>query len=163
RRCSSMAQIAELFRGDRSSAAPGSSGSSLSFAMRVGLAVAACLLVIVALFFYISHRQNRDIAPGSTIVVTPTVNSSGDAGFRGLPVALEASLDQSSRFRLWDSAQLSSIVLSMRHDPAAELTAKDWREIAFRTQAHLLVFSTLSRLGNGYALSIHCEQIGAVP
>src|SRR5262249_4012867 len=36
-------------------------------------------------------------------------------------------------------------------------------EIAFRDRANFLVFSTISRVGAAYALSIHCELIGAAP
>jgi tetratricopeptide (TPR) repeat protein len=51
----------------------------------------------------------------------------------------------------------------MRRDPRAPLKAKDWREVAFRDHASLVVFSTLSRVGDGYALAVHCEQIGSAP
>jgi serine/threonine protein kinase len=120
-------------------------------------------LVAVALFTLIPRLAYKDLKAGAKIIVTPAVNATGEERFSPLTTALRASIGQSSRFNLWDDQRLNSVLRSMRREPGGVLTAKDWREIAFREGASFVVFSTLSRIGDGYSLTLHAEQIGAAP
>ena len=60
-------------------------------------------------------------------------------------------------------SDLGEVLRAMRWDPRTKPEAQQWREMAFREKAPLLVFSTLSKLADGYSFSIHCEQIGNSP
>jgi eukaryotic-like serine/threonine-protein kinase len=120
-------------------------------------------LLAVALFGIIPRLGYRDMQAGAKIMVTPAVNATGEERFDALTTALRTSVGQSSRFNLWDIRRLSAVVQTMRREPGGTLTAKDWREIAFREGSPFVVFSTLGRIGDGYSLTLHAEQIGAAP
>lgn len=108
-------------------------------------------------------HQNAGLPNGALVVVSPLLNSTGESRFDGFTVALQGSLGQSSHLNVWSFDRLGAVLRSMRLEPEAKPTVFQWREIAFREQAPLLVFSTVSRLGAGYVLSIHLEQIGGSP
>jgi tetratricopeptide (TPR) repeat protein len=130
------------------------------------LAVFVVVLLIaisLALFRFDFRFNQRGLIEGSKIMMTPTVNASGEEGFAGLDVAFQASVNQSARFVVWDSGRLGPILRAMRRDPQDKLLPADWRQVAFRDNANMLVFSTLSRVGNTYALAVHSEEIGKAP
>lgn len=125
-------------------------------------AAAAILLALVALGFrYLSRPAG--LQPGSLIMVASTINATGEPRFDGMTSLLRADLEQSSQFNVWDGQRLGAVLSSMRHDPQSKPEPKEWREIAFREKAPLLVFSTVTRLGDGYTLSIRGEEIGSAP
>jgi tetratricopeptide (TPR) repeat protein len=97
------------------------------------------------------------------IMVAFTDNATRERQFDGITAALRADFRQSSRFNLWDDRRFGDVLRGMRLEPQTKPDAKQWREIAFREKAPLLVFSTLSKLGEGYSFSIQCEQIGGTP
>ena len=90
-------------------------------------------------------------------------NATHDSRFDGITPVLRADFGQSARFNVWDQQRLGEVLRAMRLDPQTKPAAKQWREIAFRENAPLLVFSTLSRLGDGYSFSMVCEQIANSP
>jgi serine/threonine protein kinase/tetratricopeptide (TPR) repeat protein len=162
-RCRSATEIAAIFQNDRRSPVSVASIKNLPLRRRTELVLASFAASLVALFFFLSHFSFRGLDEGSKIMMAPTINASGEQRFDGVTTVLRASLHQSARFRLWDNNRLNSVLRSMRRTPQDELTARDWREVAFRDDVHFLVFSTLSKIGGGYALAVRCEQIGASP
>jgi serine/threonine protein kinase len=160
-RWASMAEVAGVFRTEGRSQ-PERSRPRLRV-RRAGWVLASLIAILAALFLFISRLAYRGLEEGSMIVLAPTINASGEQRFDGIGTALKASLEQSSRFTLWDSNRLNDVLRRMRRKPENELTAAGWREVAFRENSPFLVFSTLSRLGAGYAMTIHCEMIGAAP
>ena len=164
RRPRNLARLAEQFGSERSlrvgPVAWRLVASQASLAIVVG---AAALLLALSLFFGVPSIYRRTLKEGSEIIVTPTLNATGEPKFDGLSAALRTSVGQSSRFASWDMSRLAPVLRGMRRDPRAPLKAKDWREVAFRDHASAVVFSTLSRVGDGYTLAVHCEQIGSAP
>ena len=122
--------------------------------------IALGMALVVLGFRYFSHPG---LQPGSVIMVASTINATGEGKFDGMTSLLRADLEQSSHFNVWDSQRQGEVMRSMRHDAAARPEPKEWREMAFREKAPLLVFSTVSRLGDGYTLAIRGEQIGSAP
>ena len=133
---------------------------------RVGI-----VLVVLALFAvsirslgYSREKQQPGLKPGSVIMIAFADNATQDSQFDGLTSAIRADFRQSTRFNVWDQKQLfGSVSRGMRLDPSQRPTVKQWREIAAREDAPLLVFSTLSKLGDGYVFLIRCEQIAGSP
>jgi len=113
--------------------------------------------------WYSRPLQPAGLKPGSLIMVALTDNATREHQFDGITSVLRADFRQSSRFNLWDEQRFGEVLRAMRLDPQTKPEAKQWREIAFREKAPLLVFSTLSKLGDGYSFSIRCEQIGGSP
>ena len=129
--------------------------------IRVSAAAAILLALVVPGFRYLSRPGG--LQPGSLIMVASTTNATGEPRFDGMTSLLRADLEQSSQFNVWNGQRLGSVLSSMRRDPQSKPEPKEWREIAFREKAPLLVFSTLSPLGDGYTLAIHSEEIGSAP
>ena len=77
--------------------------------------------------------------------------------FDGITPVLRADFGQSARFNVWDQRRFGEVLRAMRLDPQTKPNAKQWREMAFRENVPLLVFSTVSKLGDGYRFSIRCE------
>ena len=130
----------------------------------------AIVLAMLALFgvsfrtlWYSRQLQPLGLKPGSLIMIASTDNATQERQFDGMTSVLRADFGQSSRFNLWDEQRLGGVLRAMRRDPQTKPDAKQWREIAFRENVPLLVFSTLSKLGDGYSFSIRCEQIGNSP
>jgi serine/threonine protein kinase len=164
-RYGSMGEIADLFRipTEPSAAAQIVSPLKAKRGLRVALVFAVLVLLGIAIFLNIPRFRDAQLADGSEIVMTPTINTTGEERFDGLTAVFRETLGQSSRFRLATIEHLDSVARSLRHDPQTPLTTKDWREVSFRDSAPFLVFSTLSRLGDEYAITLHCEQIGSSP
>jgi tetratricopeptide (TPR) repeat protein len=132
-------------------------------ALVIGAAAVALLAVTLRSLWYPRQLQTAGMKPGSVIMVALTDNATGEREFDGITAALRADFRQSSRFNLWDDQRFSEALRAMRLEPQTKPDAKQWRQIAFREKARLLVFSTLSRLSDGYSFSVQCEQIGSTP
>ena len=126
--------------------------------------IAAALAILLALIIGgLRYLRRPGLSPGSLIMVAATDNTTGEPKFDGITLALRAGLAQSSNFNVWDNQRLPSALRLMRSAPQSRPDAKEWRELALREHASLLVFSTLSPLGDGYALTVRAEQIGSAP
>ena len=129
-----------------------------------GIQAAAALAIFLSLvvlgFRYLGHRE---LPAGSLIMIASTVNETGEARFDGITSVLRTDLEQSSHFNVWDNQRLGEALRGMRRDLQSVPTTREWREIAFRESAPLLVFSTLGRVGDGYTVSIRYEQFGSSP
>ena len=128
--------------------------------VRLILATALLLALAVTAFRYL---RRPGLNPGSLIMVASTVDATGQNKFDGITSVLRADLDQSSRFNVWDNQRLGEALRSMRRDMLSNPEPEDWRQIASRENADLLVFSTVSPLGDGYTLAIAVEQMGRGP
>jgi eukaryotic-like serine/threonine-protein kinase len=124
---------------------------------------AATALLLALIVLGLRYLKRPGLQPGSLIMVASTIDATGEKRFDGITSVLRADLGQSSRFNVWDSQRLGEVLRSLRRDTVSEPGTKDWREIAFREKADLLVFSTVSRLGDGYTLAIRAEQLGRTP
>jgi len=126
------------------------------------LALAAALLLALTLLGF-RYLRRLGLDPGSLIMVASTIDATGERRFDGITSVLRADLEQSSRFNVWDNQRLGEVLRSMRRDTLSQPGTKDWREIASRENADLLVFSTVSPLGDGYTLAISAEKMGQGP
>jgi tetratricopeptide (TPR) repeat protein len=93
-------------------------------------------------------------------MVAFTDNGTHEDQFDGITPVLRAEFGQSSHFNLWDQSHFAGVLRGMRLDPRTKPSVQQWREMAFRENVPLLVFSTLSKLGDSYRFSIRCEVIG---
>jgi len=125
------------------------------------------VFVVLALFavslrslWYSRQVQPLAVQPGAVIMVVSTDNATHESQFDGVTSVLRADFRQSSRFNVWDEGRTGEVLRGMRLDSHTKPDAKQWREIAFREHVPLLVFSTVSKLGDGYRFSIRCELIG---
>jgi serine/threonine protein kinase/tetratricopeptide (TPR) repeat protein len=128
---------------------------------------AAIVLVVLALFgasirslWYSRQLRPLGLKPGAVIMIVPTDNATHESQFDGVTSVLRAEFGQSSHFNLWDERRFGEVLRGMRLDPQTKPATKQWREMAFRENVSLLVFSTVSKLGDGYKFSIRCELIG---
>jgi len=134
--------------------------------LRGPLAAGAGILILMMSLFAVGIRyfQYPGLKPGSLILVATTVNATGEGRLDGMTSVLRASLEQSSKYNVWDANQrLGTVLRTMRRSPESTPDTRDWREIAYREQVPLVVFSTVSPSGDGYVLTIHCEQTGKDP
>ena len=131
--------------------------------LAIVLAVLALFGVSLRSLWYSRQLQPLGLKPGSVIMIASADNATRESQFDGITSVLRADFGQSARFNLWDEQRLGAVRRAMRLDPHSKPDARQWREIAFREKAPLLVFSTLSRLGDGFSFSIRCEQIAGSP
>lgn len=127
------------------------------------LGVLALLAVSFRSLWYARQFQPLGLKPGSLIMVAATNNATQESQFDGITSVLLEDFGQSSRFNVWNSQRMGQVLTAMRLDPHTKPEGKQWREIAFRENVPLLVFSSLTRLGDGYSFSISCEQIAGSP
>jgi len=125
-------------------------------------ALATALLLSLTLLGF-RYLNRLGLNPGSLIMVASTIDATGERRFDGITSVLRADLEQSSHFNVWDNQRLGEVLRSMRRDTLSQPGTKDWREIASRENADLLVFSTVSPLGDGYTLAISAEKMGQGP
>jgi tetratricopeptide (TPR) repeat protein len=92
-------------------------------------------------------------------MVASTIDATGERKFDGITSVLRADLEQSSQFNIWDNQRLETVLRSMRRETLANPEPKDWRQIAVREKASLLVLSTVSPLADGFSLAISAEQM----
>ena len=131
--------------------------------LAIVVAVLALFAVSIRSLWYSGLPQTGGLKPGTVIMIAFADNATRESRFDGVTSVLRADFGQSSRFNLWNQQRFGEVTRAMRLDPSVRPDAKQWREIAFREKTPLLVFSTLSKLGDGYTFSIHCEQIAGSP
>ena len=131
--------------------------------LTIVLAVLALFAVGLRSLWYSRQVQPLGLKPGSMIMVAFTDNATHESRFDGITSVLRADFGQSARFNVWDQQRFSQVVRAMRRDPGDKPDARQWREMALREKAPLLIFSTLSKLGDSYSFSIRCEQIAVSP
>jgi tetratricopeptide (TPR) repeat protein len=131
-------------------------------ALTIVLVVLALLGVSYRTLWYPRQVQLQPLAvkPGAMIMVAFTDNATHESQFDGITTVLRAEFGQSSHFNLWDHSRFGEVLRGMRLDPQTKPSVPQWREMAFRENARLLVFSTVSKLGDGYRFSTRCEVIG---
>lgn len=128
-------------------------------------AVIAAVIVAAILGGYAAWNRynNSGFPPGTAMMFTPLVNFTGESQLDGLTDVLRQQVGQSARLRLWDSNRISQVLLRMRRNPGSPLDTRTWREIAVREDVGLVVFSTLTRLGDEYVLGVQVQETGANP
>jgi tetratricopeptide (TPR) repeat protein len=116
------------------------------------------LLPAVSRFF----RQDASLTAGAAVVLSPLGNTTGDARFDGITELFRNQLSQSAHLNLIEQSGLAATLRQMgRSEDAAEPAFV--REAAWRLNAVLTVFGSVSRLGPDYALNIQIETRGSQP
>jgi serine/threonine protein kinase/Tfp pilus assembly protein PilF len=133
---------------------------TLIWASAVTAASAAC----VSLFPAISriYQSNAGLPEGTEALLSPIVNSTGDAQLNSMTELLRGQLAQSVHLEFIDRARLADMLRQMGKseqtaDPAAI------REAAWRLNAPLAIYGNVNRIGADFGLSVQIEIRGSQP
>jgi tetratricopeptide (TPR) repeat protein/tRNA A-37 threonylcarbamoyl transferase component Bud32 len=99
----------------------------------------------------------------SPLLLTATINDTGEAELDGVTELLRGQLAQSPRLDVLGPDVVPGVLREMRHDTAAPLDASILREVALRQHAALIVLPRVTRAAAGYELRVRLEHIGARP
>jgi serine/threonine protein kinase/tetratricopeptide (TPR) repeat protein len=108
------------------------------------------------------YKSNADLPAGTETLLSPIVNSTGNAQLNSVTELLRGQLAQSVHLEFIDHERLVNMMRQMGKpeqttDPAA------FREAAWRLNAPLAVFGNVNRIGADFALSVQIEIRGSQP
>ncbi len=117
----------------------------------------------VTLPWIVSRLRYQEIDSGARLMMTPTLNATGEPRFDGAHAVIRSDLAQTTRFTLWDERRLNEVLLSMKHAPDDVMQGASWREVGLREGVAAVLFSTFAKVGDGYAITFRMEQLGESP
>ena len=124
-----------------------------------GVAVAGVALVPVGLRF---TEQTPVLPEGAEALLIPIANSTGESQLDGITELFRNQLAQSVRLNLLERGRLSSALVQMgKAEDSTDPTAL--REAAWRSNAVVSIFGSVSNVGPDYALNIQLETRGSQP
>jgi serine/threonine protein kinase/Tfp pilus assembly protein PilF len=128
-----------------------------------GGASAVVVATVMALFWSRLRLFNQSAAlpEGATALVTPVSNLTGNDSLDAVTELLRNQLTQSVHLNLLEDGELGAILRQLGKRAPASPT--DLREAGWRLNAALMVFGTMSRIGNDYVLNVQLETRGSEP
>jgi eukaryotic-like serine/threonine-protein kinase len=173
-RFQSVADVMNVLEGSRFGL-PRASKRALSTGVRVTswpmrrrvLASAAIILVIVSLSIvaFRLYRLNADpeVAPGALVYLAPVRNQTGEKSLDNLTELVWAGLSQSVQINLLDQSRVGDILQHMTKAPDTAITEPIGREIAMRTGAVRVVFTSVSGSAGSYNLNVEIQRPDSTP
>jgi serine/threonine protein kinase len=105
------------------------------------------------------HSRDARVAAGTRVLLTPVVNSTGEAELDGVAVAFDAEIQQSAHLAFSQPENLAEELKLILKHPGDRLDARAARHLALRAQIPLVLFSTLSRVGSEYVFDVSLERV----
>jgi tetratricopeptide (TPR) repeat protein/tRNA A-37 threonylcarbamoyl transferase component Bud32 len=127
------------------------------------LVVAALLLLALSAIVVRHYWQTAQIHPGSAVYVMELTNATQDAELDSANDLLRNQLRQSAYFRMVDDAKVARARDLIASGYKGRSATQIGREIALRTGAALVVFSTLSGAADSYNLLVQIDRVGSDP
>jgi serine/threonine protein kinase/Flp pilus assembly protein TadD len=132
-----------------------------------GLAVTAAVVALsVGPLLRVSQPASGDplaASAPSPLLLTSTINDTGDGDLDGMTELLRAQLAQSVRLDVLSPEIIPGVLREMRQDPKTPADPARLREVALRRLANLVLHSQVTLAGTTYSLDLALEQIGAHP
>jgi len=125
--------------------------------------VSAAIVALFAVAFRYYYMGAPGVPAASQVLMTDMVNGTGEAEFDGAGEVLRTQLAQSPQFELVDDARIRQILVLMNQPPGPITAAEVAREVAMRDGVPLVVYASLTRLGQDRVLGIKLEEMGARP
>ncbi|HEY6392912.1 MAG TPA: serine/threonine-protein kinase, partial [Bryobacteraceae bacterium] len=131
---------------------------------RAAIAGVASLL-FVSLFtpIFRYYRRRADIPEGSTVLLIPMDNATGDPQLDGVTELMRSYLSQSPHFNMLDERRIQETLQQMATPEGFRLNSQSAAEVAWRAGSSLTVCGTLSPLGQGFALNLQIEKVVGQP
>ena len=132
---------------------------------RTGLAIAAGLAAVVALFVgWVRPWEGTPAAATSaTLVMAPIQNATNEPALDAVTDMLRDQLAQSPFLTVLDRAEVRATLLSMARPENADLTPVVAREIAWRRHADVIVSGQVQPASSGYVMTARVERRGPQP
>jgi serine/threonine protein kinase/tetratricopeptide (TPR) repeat protein len=125
-----------------------------------GTLTAAAVMAAIPVYFRFSD-QEAVLPEGAQVLISPITNSTGESRYDATTELLRNQLAQSVRLALIEGRALASTLTQMGKPDSDD--PRDIREAAWRLNAVLSVFGSVSRVGPDYALNLQVETRGAQP
>jgi serine/threonine protein kinase/tetratricopeptide (TPR) repeat protein len=135
----------------------------LSTRMRVTLGVGVLIVALVLAGWRFYVRAEPTIAEASQVLVTDTLNHTGQPQFDGATEVLRSQLLQSAHFSLLAAAATGDVLVAMGRPRSAPMPPEIAREVALRAGAPIVVYSTLSAAASRYLLDVRLESVQSRP
>lgn len=78
---------------------------------------------------------------------------------QSLEIVMRETLAQSGKVKLWDTERLPGVLARMGAKPSDPMDPASWRQVALREQAPLVLFTSVTTVGDGYAMALRLEQV----
>jgi serine/threonine protein kinase/tetratricopeptide (TPR) repeat protein len=119
----------------------------------------------VSSFYAISRLHHRALPDAPLIMLMPLTSSASPGNAAALGLQIEKGLQQSAHVRVLDAGRMREAWKLMGHATAlpAALTTRDAREIALRENAQFVLFGSLEKVADGWAVPLELELLGNAP
>jgi eukaryotic-like serine/threonine-protein kinase len=135
----------------------------LSTRMRVAVGVCALVVALILAGWRFYVRAEPTIAGASQVLVTDTLNHTGQPQFDGATEVLRSQLLQSAHFGLLSTATTGDVLRAMGRPRSAPMSPPIAREVALRAGAPIVVYSALSADAGRYAVDVRLESVQTRP
>jgi len=134
-------------------------GSALSRRMFWSTTSLATVGAVVAGAYWVHQNAVKlSLAKGSTVLYAGIVNQTGDQELAGVESLMLTQLEQSAQFSVAGPQVIASILRAMSSQAASLADVKIARQVAWRGGMPLLIYGTVSRIGDGLVITLSLEQ-----
>ena len=132
-----------------------STATPLKSRLKILIAAAALIVVILAGVFYFRFRQSAKLTDKDSVILSDFVNTTGDPVFDGtLKQALAVQLEQSPYLNIFPESRIQQALKFMGR-PADERITKDVaHEICLREGIKAMLTGSISSLGSHYVITL---------
>lgn len=124
-------------------------------------AAAASVALIPAGFRY--YRQSSVLPEGAEVFLGSINNLTDDGRFAGVTELFRNQLAQSARVNVIDGRRVADVLLQMGMPDDEQVEPTAVREAAWRLNAPLALYGTVTRVGSDYVLNVQAETRGSRP
>jgi eukaryotic-like serine/threonine-protein kinase len=132
----------------------------LVLAGTAAVSAAGVALIPVALRFY---HQTVTLPEGAEVLLGPIDNLTGDERFDALTELFRNQLAQSAQVNVIDGRRVTEVLSQMGVDALPHIDARAIREAAWRMNAMLAIYGSVSRIGPDLVLNVQLEERGSQP
>jgi len=130
-----------------------------AFTRRQVVMVSSGSIAAVALWTWRERRHDARVAAGTSVLLTPAVNGTGEVELDGLAVSFAAEIQQSAHLAFSQPEDHPEELKLILKRPGDRLDARAARHLALRAQIPLVLFATLSRVGSEYVFDLTLERV----
>jgi eukaryotic-like serine/threonine-protein kinase len=117
----------------------------------------------VAIRLFSMYGEHPAIPRGSTLMLTEITNDSGDPELNSITELFRNQLEQSPYMNLLPATDIREALDRMALPKNAAITPSIAREVALRKAVPLVIFGTVSKISDDYALDLKLERVGSHP
>jgi eukaryotic-like serine/threonine-protein kinase len=126
---------------------------------QVAMFAGGAIATVAAVREWWPFRPEARVAPGTRVLLMPSVNATGEAELNGVAMAFAAEIQQSAHLAFSQPEDHPEELKLILKNPGDRLDPRTARHLALRTQIPLVLYATLAHVGSEYVFDLTLERV----